>query len=98
MIVSFVLLGLGKAYSPTSLTAAKIRLSRILGHGSILALNKKPLPPRHFFHVSSFESNRIPMKNAVEENRADAKKDKNRAGIKPKITRSFRCCVILFWT
>ena len=27
-----------------------------------------------------------------------AKLIKTKAGIKPKITRSFRCCVILFWT
>jgi len=38
------------------------------------------------------------MKNAVEENHADAKKIKNKAGIKPKITRNCSCCVILFWT
>ncbi len=38
------------------------------------------------------------MKNAVEENQAGAKKIKKKAGIKPKITRIFRCCVMLFWT
>ena len=41
------------------LTAAKIRLSRILGYGSILALSKKPLPPLNFFRVLLFRRDSI---------------------------------------
>ena len=70
--------GFGEGTPQQVLTAAKIRLPRILGHRSILALSKEPIPPRHFFHVSSSESNRIPMKNAVEEKHADAKNIKNK--------------------
>jgi len=46
--------GFGEGTPQQVLTAAKIRLPRILGHGSILALSKKPLPPHHFFHVLLF--------------------------------------------
>ena len=45
-------------HSPTSFDRDQRGKSRNLGHGSILALSKKPLPLRHFFHVLLFR--RVP--------------------------------------